>query len=96
MLGNIIVCYSQFCLTCKRISLTSIGAVCQQTVPYAEHTENFAQQSDLFAAVDAVCEQTISYAEHTEKSAQQSDLFAAVGAVCQQTIPYAEHTENAA
>ena len=51
-------------------------------MPYVEHTENFAQQSDLFAAIGVVCQQTISYAENTENFAQQSNLFAAVGVVC--------------
>ena len=44
---------------------------------YAEHTENFAQQSDLFAAVKVVCEQMIPFAEHTANSIPYTDFFAA-------------------
>ena len=72
-----------------------------QSFPYAQHptyakyTENFAQQSNLFAVLNVVCDQTSSYAKHTESLTQQSDLFAAVNAVCEQMFPYyAEHTEN--
>ena len=73
---------------------SSSGLVCQETITYTKHIENFAQQSDIFAAVKAACEQTILYAENTENFVQQSELVAAVGAICEQTIPYAEHTEN--
>ena len=47
-------------------------------ISYTEHTENFAQQPDLFAAVNVVCEQTNPYAEHTENSVQYSDFFSHV------------------
>ena len=50
-------------------------------VPYTKHTENVAQQSDLFTPINVVYEQTTLYAEHTENFAQQSDSFAAVKAV---------------
>ena len=69
MLGNFFVCGTHFVFSAN-------GAVYHQTIPYAKHTENFAQQSDLFAAVNAVCQQTIPYAEHTENAAQQPELFA--------------------
>ena len=55
-----------------------------QSMPYAEHTENFVpypdflQQSDLFAAINVICEQTRLYDEHTENFAPQLDLFAVV------------------
>ena len=78
-LGNkIVFCSSFVCPAC--------GVICQQTVSYAEHAENVAQQPDLFAAVNVVCEQTISYAGHTENVAQQSDLFAVVKTVCKQIV----------
>ena len=87
MLGNIIIwCNILFC--------PAYGIICRQTIPYAKHTENIAQQSDLFAAINVVCEQTNPYAEHTGIFVQQSDLFAAVSAVWEQMFPYAEHTEN--
>ena len=75
MLGNISV-------LCSIFVCPAYGVVCQQTVSYANHTENVAQQPDLTAAVNVVCEQTISYAAHTKNVAQQSDLFAAVNTVC--------------
>ena len=75
MLGNISV-------SCSICVCPAYGIVCQQTVSYAKHTENVAQQPDLIAAVNIVCEQMILYVEHTENIAHQSNLFAAVNAVC--------------
>ena len=82
MLGNTFV-------SCSIFVCPAYGVVCHQTVSYAKHTENVAQQPELFAAVNVVFEQMISYAEHTESVAQQpdlltaqhSDLFAAVNAI---------------
>ena len=53
MLGNISVYYNKF--VCP-----AFGVICQKTVPYANHTKNVAQQSDLFAVINVVREQTIS------------------------------------
>ena len=89
MLDNISV-------SCVLIFICSAyGVVCQQTVSYAKHTENVAQQPELFAAVNVVFEQMISYAEHTESVAQQSDLFAAVKTVCEQIIPCSQSSLRA-
>ena len=46
-----------------------MNVVCEQTISFAEHTGNFAQQSDLFAAVKTVCKQLILCAEHAENFA---------------------------
>ena len=75
MLDNISV-------SCNKFVCPAYGGVCQQTVLYAKYTEQVAQQSDLFVAINVVREQVISYGEYTGNSAQQSDLFAAVNAVC--------------
>ena len=75
MLGNISV-------SCSIFVCPAYGVVYQQTVSYAKHTKNVAQQPDFIAAVNVVCEQTILYADHTENFAQQSHLFAAVNALC--------------
>ena len=79
MLGNII-------LWCNILFCPAYGIVCQQMIPYAKHTENIAQQSDLFVAVSIVCEQTNPYAEHTEIFVQQLDFFVAVSAVIRADI----------
>ena len=55
LLGNMSV-------SCSIFVRPAYGVVCQQTVLHAKHTENVAQQQDLFAALNVVCGQTISYA----------------------------------
>ena len=45
---------------CNKFVCPTFGVICQKIVPYANHTENVAQQSDLFAVINVVREQTIS------------------------------------
>ena len=52
-----------------------MNVVCEQTILFAEHTGNFAQQSDLFAAAKAVCEDMIPYAEYTANSVPYPDFL---------------------
>ena len=55
-------------------------------------TENVAQQSNLFAAVNAVSMLSVRKTLfRIQIYLMQSDLFAAINVVCEQAISYAEH-----
>ena len=79
---------------CSNFICPSYDVVCRQTVSYAKHMENIAQQSGLFVAIkNVVCEQTNSYADHTEFF-HSNQIHLLQSRLCEQMIPYAEHTAD--
>ena len=64
-----------------------MNVVCEQTISFAEHTGNFAQQSDLFAAVKAACEQMILSTKHTANSVLYPDFCCSAAFLLDNYVP---------